>query len=155
MWSRLYCVIREQRPQPSTWQAFTAMVFAVAARNHTKGEDQIILAFPVNLLMALLLPGLSVTAYYRVILYLPCILHVVVSCVPTRLEMLIVVTYWYVPRGWLLWIGHGLQSGPTLVFCCGCPISKPRLVLGFSSKNQGLLYFIFFEKSKNELVRPT
>ena len=34
-----------------------------------------------------------------------------------------------------------------------CPISKPRPVLGFSSKNQGPFFF-FFKKSKNELVRP-
>ena len=37
--------------------------------------------------------------------------------------------------------------------CCGCPISKLRPVLGFSSKNHGS-FFKFFEKSKNELVRP-
>ena len=35
---------------------------------------------------------------------------------------------------------------------CGCPISKPRSVLGFSSKKSRVVYF--FEKSKNEIVRP-
>ena len=40
-------------------------------------------------------------------------------------------------------------------FCCGCPISKPRQVLDFSSKKSGVdFFFNFFEKSKNELVRP-
>ena len=38
-------------------------------------------------------------------------------------------------------------------FRCGCPISKPGPVLGFSSKKSGVI-FIFFEKLKNELVRP-
>ena len=35
-------------------------------------------------------------------------------------------------------------------FRCGCPISKPRLVWGFSSKNQGSI----FSKSESELVWP-
>ena len=39
-------------------------------------------------------------------------------------------------------------------FCCGCPISKPRPVLGFSSNKSGVVFCYFFEKSKNELVRP-
>ena len=39
-------------------------------------------------------------------------------------------------------------------FCCGCPISKPRPVLDFLSKNQGSFFFYFLEKSKSELVRP-
>ena len=39
-------------------------------------------------------------------------------------------------------------------FRCGCPIPKPRPVLDFSSKKSGVVYFDFFEKSKNELVWP-
>ena len=39
-------------------------------------------------------------------------------------------------------------------FRCGCPISKPRPVLDFSSKKSGVVFFRFSEKSKNELVRP-
>ena len=46
------------------------------------------------------------------------------------------------------WIGHGLQSVPTLAFCCGCQNSKPRPVLNFSLKNSGVVIFYFFEKSK-------
>ena len=38
-------------------------------------------------------------------------------------------------------------------FRCGCPISKPRPVLDFSSKNRGS-FFNFCEKSKNELEGP-
>ena len=49
------------------------------------------------------------------------------------------------------WVDHGLQSGPTLAFCCGCPISKLRPVLDFSSKKSGV---VFFKNLKNELVRP-
>ena len=39
-------------------------------------------------------------------------------------------------------------------FCCGCPNSKTRLVLNFSSKKSGVVFSYFFEKSKNELVQP-
>ena len=38
-------------------------------------------------------------------------------------------------------------------FRCGCPISKPRPVLDFSSKKSGVVFYLF-EKSKNELARP-
>ena len=38
-------------------------------------------------------------------------------------------------------------------FCSGFPISNPRSVLDFLSKNQGS-FFYFFEKLNNELVQP-
>ena len=38
--------------------------------------------------------------------------------------------------------------------CCGCSNSKPRPVLDFSSKKSGVIFFNFFEKSKNVLLRP-
>ena len=51
------------------------------------------------------------------------------------------------------WIGHGLQSGPTLA--CSLWLSKFKTMTSFGfliKKFRGR--FFFFEKSKNELVWP-
>ena len=53
------------------------------------------------------------------------------------------------------WIGGGLQSGPTLAFSLRLSEFKTKTSFEFLiKKNQGSLFFYFFEKSKNELVRP-
>ena len=52
------------------------------------------------------------------------------------------------------WIGHGLQSGPTLACSLWLSDLKNQEQLWISrQKNQGS-FFNFFGQSKNELVRP-
>ena len=56
---------------------------------------------------------------------------------------------------WYSWIGDRLQSGPTLTFSLWLSDFKTKTSLGIPIKKPGVVYFfIFFEKSKNELVRP-
>ena len=51
------------------------------------------------------------------------------------------------------WIGHGLQRRPTLAFSLWLSKFKTKTSFGFLIKQiRGRFYF--FEKSKNELVRP-
>ena len=52
------------------------------------------------------------------------------------------------------WIGHELQSGPTLVFSLWLSEFKIKTSFGFLIKKIRGRFFNFFEKSKNELVRP-
>ena len=42
------------------------------------------------------------------------------------------------------WIGHPLQAGLTLAFCCGGPVSNPRPVLDSSAQTTRGVYFDFF-----------
>ena len=55
---------------------------------------------------------------------------------------------------WYSWTGHGLQSGPTLAFSLWLSDFKTKTSFGFLTKKSGCLFFTFFVKSKNELVRP-
>ena len=52
------------------------------------------------------------------------------------------------------WIGHELQSGPTLVFLLWLSDFKARTSFGFLIKNIRDCFFYLFEKPKNELIRP-
>ena len=52
------------------------------------------------------------------------------------------------------WVGHGLQSGPTLAFSLCLSDFKTKTSFGFLIKKSGVVFFNLFEKSKNELVRP-
>ena len=53
------------------------------------------------------------------------------------------------------WIDHGLlQSGPTLAFSLWLSNFKTKTRFGFLIKKIRGRFYIFFEKSKNELVRP-
>ena len=51
-------------------------------------------------------------------------------------------------------IGHGLQSGPTLAFSLWLSYFKTKTSFGLLVKKIRGRVFYFFEKSKNELVRP-
>ena len=51
-------------------------------------------------------------------------------------------------------IGHKLQSGPTLAFLLWLSEFKIKTSFGFLIKKSGVLFLIFFETSKNELVQP-
>ena len=51
------------------------------------------------------------------------------------------------------WIGHGLQSGPTLTVSLWLSDFKTKTSFGFLIKKSEFLFY-FFEKSKSELVRP-
>ena len=52
------------------------------------------------------------------------------------------------------WVGHGLQGGPTLAVLLWLSNFKTKTSFGFLIKKSGVDFFHFFEKSKNELVRP-
>ena len=61
--------------------------------------------------------------------------------------------YRLIPAAAYSWIGHGLQSGPTLTFSLWLSEFKTKTIFGFLIKKSGDV-FNFFVKSKNELVRP-
>ena len=60
----------------------------------------------------------------------------------------IVCTYVY------SWIGHVLQSGPTLAFLLWLSEFKTKASFGFLIKKIRVHFFYFVKKSKNDLARP-